>query len=216
MLLMNIGEANPVDQTLSSEILSVFECMGEEATLGDLVHSVQHKGFGFLFVILSIPAVLPGTSGIATPFGILSLLLAAQIWIGRDEPWFPPKVLRRKVGGMMRKFLTAMAQTLRKFEQKLKPRFQKFYAPKMFRFIIAPLLLVCSIMVAIPLPGTNSVAGLAIFLIGLGMLEEDGLFGIAGSVIATAGLILGAVSIYFISVYGWSGLERLKLKLTGR
>lgn len=212
---MEISEPTHSKQTLSAEILSVFESLGDDATMGDLVHSVQHKGFGFLLVILSIPAVVPGTSGIATPFGILSALLAAQIWLGRDEPWFPPKVLARRVGGVLRKFLTIMAQTLEKFERRLKPRFQNFYSPRVFRYLVAPLLFFCSVMVAIPLPGTNSVAGLAILLIGLGMLEEDGLFGVAGSVIASLGLALGVVSIYYLSIYGLSGVDRLKMKMTG-
>ena len=115
----------------------------------------------------------------------------------------------------MRRFLTAIAKTLEKLEKRLKPRFRKFYSPRNFRYIVAPLLFFSSVMVAIPLPGTNSVAGLAILLIGLGMLEEDGLFGIAGSVIASLGLAVGAISIYFISIYGWAGVDRLKAKLAG-
>lgn len=204
-----------VPHTLSQDILAVFQNLGEEATLGDLVNSVEHKGFGFLFVILNIVPVMPASSGIATPFGIMTILLAAQIWIGRDQPWFPPKMLARKVGNGMRKFLTKVAGTLQKLERRLKPRMGFMYRPAIFRFGMAPLLLACGISVAIPLPGTNSIAGLAILMIGLGMLEEDGLFGLAGMAIAAVGLTAAVVSVYFFVVYGPQGIDMLKSMVRG-
>lgn len=213
---MDVAEPNSLDHTLSADILAVFKNLGEEATLGDLVHSVSHKGFGFLLVILNLPTLIPASSGFVTPFGILSMLLAGQIIAGRDEPWFPPKMLEKKVGGRIRAFLTKIANILARMESKLRPRFRRFYGPRTFRYLIAPLIFICGLSVAIPLPGTNSIAGLAILMIGLGMLEEDGLFGLAGVLIAAVGLALAVVSIYVIVVYGPSGIDIMKGWFTGR
>jgi len=213
---MESTSSQAAEHSLSADILVVFERMGVEATIGDLVESVQHRGFGFLFVILSIVPVMPATSGIATPFGILSMLLAAQIWLGRDKPWFPPKILAKKVGNSLRKFLQKAASTLQKLERRLKPRWGGLYRENTFRYVMAPLIFLCSVSVAIPLPGTNSVAGLAILLIGLGMLEEDGLFGLAGIVIALVGLTAAILSIYFIVTYGPQGIDMMKSMIRGR
>ena len=213
---MDAAQPKALEHTLSADILAVFENLGEEATLGDLVKSVQHKGFGFLLVILNLSTLIPASSGFVTPFGILSMLLAGQIWLGREEPWFPPKMLAKKVGGRFRAFLTKMANILAKMERKLRPRFRKFYGERTFRYVIAPLIFVCGLSVAIPLPGTNSIAGLAILMIGLGMLEEDGLFGLLGVLIATIGLALAVVSIYVIVVYGPSGIDMMKAWVQGR
>lgn len=213
---MSISAPEPLPHTLSQDILAVFENLGSEATLGDLIHSVQHKGFGFLFVILNIVPVMPASSGIATPFGILTIILAIQIWLGREEPWFPPKMLAKPVGIGLRKFLTKTAGTLQKLERRLKPRMSFMYRPAIFRFGMAPLIVACGISVAIPLPGTNSVAGLAILMIGLGMLEEDGLFGLTGMLIAAIGLTLAVLSIYFFVTYGPQGIDMLKNMIRGR
>ncbi|MFM9874576.1 MAG: exopolysaccharide biosynthesis protein [Fimbriimonadaceae bacterium] len=213
---MKAGDPDLPEHSLSANILGVFDKLGEEATIGDLVQSVQHRGFGFLFVILNIVPMMPASSGIATPFGLMSMLLAAQIWMGRDEPWFPAKILARKVGNGLRKFLRKTASTLQKLERRLKPRLGGLYREKVFRYLMAPLIFLCAVSVAIPLPGTNSVAGLAILLIGLGMLEEDGLFGIAGIAIAILGLTGAVVSIYFLVVYGPQGAQMLKDFVLGR
>jgi hypothetical protein len=207
------GAAPP---SLSAEILSVFENLGTDATFGDLVKSVEHKGFGFLLVILNLPSLIPASSGFVTPFGILTMLLAFQIWVGKDVPWFPAKMLAKKVGRGLAKVLQKMAKMLGKFEKRLKPRLRGVYRPKIFRFVMAPLIFLCGLSVAIPLPGTNSVAGLAVLLIGLGMLEEDGVFAIAGILVAVLGLTLAVVSIYFLVVYGPQGAQVLKESIFGR
>lgn len=202
--------------SLSEEITLVFDRLGEEATIGDLVKSVEHKGFGFLFVIMSLIPVLPGTSGIATPFGILCALLAFQIIAGRNEPWFPDKILRKRVGSGLRKVLTSFSVKLRKIEKMLKPRMSFLFHKNIFRFGMAPVLAILGFCIALPFPGVNSIAGLAVFLIGLGMLEDDGLFGLAGVGIAVASFGLAIVGLYFVIVYGADGLNRMRDMLRGR
>lgn len=206
-------EAEPLP--LSQEILDVFAKIGEEATMHDLFHQIQHRGFGFLLVILAIPPAVPGTSGVATPFGILIALLCLQMVFGRDEPWLPKWVLSKKIGKSMRAMLNATANLLKKLERFLHPRFSWLYHQVPFRWFVAPILVISGLAIAIPLPVINSVAGIAVLLIGLGMLEEDGLFGFGGLAIAFAGIALAVVALYFIITYGPQGVEMFTKMIKG-
>ncbi|PAX52484.1 exopolysaccharide biosynthesis protein, partial [Brunnivagina elsteri] len=61
-----------------------------KVTLSDLLALAGERTFGFLFVLLSFPSALPiPAPGYSVPFGMAMLLLAGQLLVGRDEPWFP-------------------------------------------------------------------------------------------------------------------------------
>ncbi len=179
--------------TLSEDIVAVFE--GGNATVGELLDKTATKGFGFLLVVFGLPNALPLPPGAATPFGLVLILLCSQLVLGRERPWFPDWMLKKKLGGASGKFLMKLGDLLKKLERFLKPRQAWVYHALVFRILIAPVLLFASVCVALPLPGTNSVPSLGIGLVGLGMLEEDGLFGIFGTgiVIIGAAIAVGAV-----------------------
>ena len=75
--------------------------------------------------------------------------------------------------------------------------------------------LLSAAVLLLPFPLTNSLPALAIFLIGLGMLEEDGLAGLAGVLVAIAGLALGAALVFFLVRFGPQGYEMLVNWLRG-
>jgi hypothetical protein len=51
---------------------------------------------------------------------------------------------------------------------------------------------------------------LAILLIALGLLEEDGVFGIAGVLLALAGFTLATVFVVMLTLHGPEGIEMVK------
>jgi hypothetical protein len=60
-----------------------------------------------------------------------------------------------------------------------------------------------------PFPVTNTVCSVAILLIGLGMLEEDGGFGIAGLVMSVLAALFVVAVVLAVFVFGAAGLRHL-------
>ena len=65
-----------------------------------------------------------------------------------------------------------------------------------------------SASILVPLPGTNTVPGIAVVIIAVGLLERDGLYVLAGSLIGTvwiATLIFAGATLVSL-IKGWMGL----------
>ncbi len=150
----------------------------------------EKSTFGFLLVILSLPSALPVPApGYSIPFGILLIILAVQIILRKQTPWFPKKFREKDInisklkGGLekIQKFITF-------FEKLIRTRMTWIYRGGYRLFGV--LIMCCGISMLIPIPGTNTIPAMGVFIIGLGMIEEDGLAGLAGALTALAGITL--------------------------
>ena len=58
--------------------------------LGEVLDKAGDRGYGFLLILLAIPAFIPilppGTSGV---LGALMSIVALQMLVGLRQPWFP-------------------------------------------------------------------------------------------------------------------------------
>ena len=82
------------DTRLSAELNDFLEQLeGKDSTVSDLINMIGDRGFGLLILLLALPAALPVPAvGYGTPFGILLIILGAQIALGRETPWVPRKL----------------------------------------------------------------------------------------------------------------------------
>lgn len=185
---------------LSEDILKAFEASGEEFTFEDLLSHIDERSYGILLVILSIPSALPlPAPGYSVPFGIALSILAAQLLIGRETPWFPEKVRKKQLkGSASGKFLKGAAKFIGFWEKFLRPRWTGFFRMKAFQKLIAFMILLCSVSMILPIPLTNTGPALGIFLLGLAMLEEDTLFAFFGLIVGLAGLLLTSTILFVI------------------
>jgi len=159
----------------------------------------EKSTFGFLLVILSLPSALPVPApGYSIPFGILLIIISLQIICKRKSPWFPPSWKSKKIPveklagslGKIKKFIEF-------FEHLIRTRIRWVYT-KGYRFF-GLLVFLCACCMLIPIPGTNTIPALGVFIIGLGMIEEDGLAGIMGFFVAIVGITI-AIAIIFLGV----------------
>lgn len=178
--------------TLSQDIQAVFA--DGKATIGELLSRTDQKSFGFFLVLFGMPTAIPAPPGFATPFGIVLMVLAVQILKGQLSPTLPPKLLTRDIGGATGKFLMRLAKVLAFFEKLLKPRMGWLYNQKLFRYWIAPTMVLASFCVILPLPATNSVPAIGMAIVGLGMLEEDGVFALLGWVTMLVGIAIALIA----------------------
>ncbi len=169
---------------LSQELERFFwsETCPPRVQLADLVQLTGERAFGFFFVLLSFPSALPVPApGYSVPFGVVIALLSVQMLAGRSEPWLPQRVLKQ---GLELKQIQGVLKVglpwLRRIEGLSQPRLTAICTSVTGRICMGLLitLMACSMM--IPVPGTNTLPAMGIFVSGFGLLEDDGALSLAG------------------------------------
>jgi hypothetical protein len=194
---------------LSTELQRFFfdEERQPHITLTDILLLAGERVFGFLFVILAFPSALPVPApGYSTPFGFLIFLLALQLIRGETSPWIPQKLINhpielKTVQGVLKTGLP----WLKRIEILSKPRLTAICTSLMGRTLIGLAVILSGISMMIPIPGTNTLPAMGIFIAGFGLLEEDGAISLAGLVICLMGILL-TTSILLALLLGGSSL----------
>jgi len=184
----------------TSEVLSSLATQpSEQFTVGDLLSVLRGRAFALLIVILGLPNCLPMPPPIPLVCGLLLALVAAQIAAGLSAPWLPRALLRRSIprDDMSRAVARALP-TLRRLERWSRPRVSVFHSAVAMRVVGFVLLtLALGLIVAAPIVGQIPL-GLAVCLLGLGLVERDGLVVIAGLVIGAVGIALNVGFVYAV------------------
>jgi len=201
---------------LSVELQRFFfeEESPEQVTLNDLLSLAGERIFGFLFVLLSLPSALPiPAPGYSIPFGIVIFLLAMQLIVGRERPWLPKKwVERPRPIERFRGVVKAGIPWLRRIENITRPRLTYICTSLPGRVILGSAIALMALSMMIPIPGTNTLPAIGIFVTAFGLLEDDGAISLAGLTICL--LFAGVIAIALIT--GVNFLEQLKDYIKGR
>lgn len=177
-------------ETAAAEVATT----GKNVTLNELLTLGGERTFGFLFVLLSLPSALPiPAPGYSIPFGIVMWLLAVQLMIGRKKPWLPSDWMakgfeRTQVAG----FITKGLPWLQKIEAVSRPRLSMICTSPVGRLVLGGAIALMSMCMMIPIPGTNTLPAIGIFVIGFGLLDDDGAISLAGVTICILALSLVA------------------------
>jgi hypothetical protein len=168
----------------------------DEIYLRDLLHEMGDRAFGPTLLICALPEALPlPVAGISAFVGIPLILVSTQLIIGFRQPWLPHWLLERSFKRQHFERLVRRAlHPIEKLEQFFKPRWRFFTNPT-FERLIGVLLLLLAVIIALPVPFANMVPAIAIMLICLGMIEQDGVVIAISSIIICAILILTVVTI---------------------
>ncbi|MCM1983389.1 exopolysaccharide biosynthesis protein [Lyngbya confervoides] len=198
--------------SLSRELnLYVFEtCQAEHIALADLLSVAEERVFGLLFVILALPSALPiPAPGYSIPFGLALFILAVQLMLGWSTPWLPHRLAkhpfsRQKAQGILR----AGTPWLQKIEAVTRPRMTYICKGRIGNLILGAAIALMAISMMIPIPGTNTIPAMGIFVLGFGLLEDDGVMSLVGLAICTVGLV---VSTSIIGALLWGGSSLVDL-----
>ena len=187
----------PVD-VLTSEILQRLHDASpkEHFTLGWLMSMLDKRSFGLIMLMCAVVAVVPGVSIVA---GLLLIIVAVQMIEGRPAPAFPDGLAdrplpARHLASVIRRFLPM----LKYLEQIAHPRWPTPH--ELTKRVVGVAVLVLSLAVTFtPLPLSNIPPALAIALISLAYLEEDGL-------LLGVGLIFGALVVTLQMYAAWEAI----------
>jgi hypothetical protein len=184
---------------------------GADVSIANVFQRIGDRGFGLLLVILSLPSALPiPAAGYSTPFGILLAILGLQMVFGRKTPWLPAWAGKHKLsGGFVEKMIGLSAKFFRYIEVFIRPRMRWVGSRAGLPFMGALVIIMACLMI-LPIPLTNTFPAFVIFLIGVGLTEEDGLFCLCASALAVASVALYGYVIYLFVTFGVEGVERLK------
>ena len=182
---------------------------GERLTVGDIVAVLRDRAFALLVVLLGLPNCLPMPPPIPLLCGLLLALVALQLMLGRPAPWLPKALLRRSIKRTdVRRAVTRAVPILRRLERWSRPRVSVFETALGMRGMgIVLLALALALIVAAPIVGQIPL-GLAVCLVGLGLVERDGLVVLGGLVIGVFGVAINAGFAYAV-IAGVAGLLNL-------
>ena len=197
------------DIAISDRLAQLASDAGDTTvTLDWILAQLHERAFGLFLLILALPCCIPLLYGIPQVVALPLSFVSAQILMGRRVPWLPGKLGAR----------TISAQALTNLSRRAGPwlkRIEAFSRPRLARLTYAPAdrivglaLVLFSASILVPLPGTNTVPGLAVVIVAMGLLQRDGVLVLIGSALGTAWiatlLIAGATLASLIKT--WMGL----------
>jgi hypothetical protein len=186
---------------LTSEILQRLHDAApkDHFTLGWLIGMLDKRSFGLIMLMCAVVAVVPGVSIVA---GLLLIIVSVQMIEGRPAPAFPDGLAARPLparhlASVIRWFLPA----LKYLEQIAHPRWPTPHDATKRVVGVAVLILALAVTFT-PLPLSNIPPALAIALISLAYLEEDGL-------LLALGLVAGAIVVTLQVYAAWETIGDL-------
>lgn len=160
-----------------------------------------------LMVILSFPVCFPITlPGLCEPVGLVLAFLGVRMAV-RKHMWWPDWILGKKVPSSWLKMVIVKAQHVSKNLQKvMRPRLTILISHPVWRQIHGILICCLSLLLALPLPipFINTFAAAPIFILGLGLLEDDGFAIILAYLLAVLCFIV-------FGVLFWLGISGMRL-----
>ncbi|MBS0279588.1 MAG: exopolysaccharide biosynthesis protein [Proteobacteria bacterium] len=192
----------------TSQLLRQFadQLGGERVSLEDVVASLGDRGLGVLMAIFAVPNIFPAPIPFGNViFGIPVIILAVHLMLGWPRLVLPKSIARRSIGASVLKSITPrLAGMLARIEPLLKPRLPAVSTPAAER-VIGLICVVLSILSALPIPFGHMVPALALMVIGLGLIEHDGVAILLGAALGIAGVLVFGLVVFGLA----SGLSHL-------
>jgi hypothetical protein len=183
----------------TSQLLRAFAAHlgSERVSLEEIVAGLGDRGLGVLMAIFAVPNIFPST----VPFGnvitgIPVIILAVHLMLGWPRLVLPRFIARRSIGAAtLKSFAPKLAAMLARIEPLLKPRLPAISSAAGER-IVGAICLILSILSALPIPFGHMVPALALMVIGLGLIEHDGIAILLGAALGLAGAILFGLVVF--------------------
>ncbi|MFN3689942.1 MAG: exopolysaccharide biosynthesis protein [Fimbriimonadales bacterium] len=197
-------KAHPTEPRLSELFARTLDANQDGVVvLGEVLDRAGDRGYGFLLILLAIPAFIPvlppGTSGV---LGALMTLVALQMLFGLKQPWFPRRWRAKKLSPKVVAALqTHGVALLCKIEKVSHPRGRRFTRNGLILRLSAVIVIALALVLSSPMPFMNTLPALGVLLIGVGLANHD-------SYLLSVGWLIGGV-VCLIVVLGVDALVHL-------
>lgn len=170
----------------------------EGSTFGDVLESLGDRSFGWGFMLVGFMNLLPLPLGSNAILGIPVLFVATQMMLGRRTLWLPNFMTKRFISRKRwRAGALSALPIARPLARLTRVRYRGVFqggAEKPFGL----LMLVTGIVLCLPLPLTGWLPAIACFVVGIGLVEHDGLIVGLGGLIALAAITVAVAMIFAI------------------
>jgi hypothetical protein len=176
----------------------------DSLTIEEIVGELGPRSVPASLMVFTIPEVLPiPIPGLSTAVVIPTGIISYQMLRGKEELSLPSWILERSVPrSAFNACVSTILPFLEKAEGKVRPRMRWMSSRAAKRFIGFFVLLMAAI-IALPIPFTNMPFAIAIFIIALGLAEQDGALISLGILLGIALIaVIGVVAFGILSFFG--------------
>ncbi|WP_245515406.1 exopolysaccharide biosynthesis protein [Rhizobium deserti] len=203
--------AKPDYERKTSTASTIFSRLVAEArsrgglTIADALELMGRSGFGFVMLLLALPALIPIPGPFGMIFGSALAIVSLQFAVGLESLWLPSLLADRRISAKAFDALERYASPLvRRIERFVRPGRMKAYAGPRMPYLLALPIFCLAVAVALPIPFGNLAPVAALCAIAVGLIERDGLvvlLGLGMTLIALA--ITGALLYMMAGVIPW-------------
>jgi hypothetical protein len=174
-----------VEKTLREKLTDVIETLpAESVTLAIILDMLGREGYLLLTVLLTLPFMAPvSIPGVSTIFGAVILLIGLNVMIDR-ELRLPDRFMKRAFpAGKLRTALGKGVVWLHRLERISRPRLSRLSQGSAMARLNGFMLVIGALLLMVPfgpIPLTNTLPGLAVLFLSVGILQRDGGFILLG------------------------------------
>lgn len=184
----------PTAEARSSELFSATLDTDADGTvsLEEIVARAGDRGYGIMLLLLTIPCFIPvlppGTSGVV---GVLMILVASQMLVGRRQLWLPARWRRKRLApATVQAIQTRGIALLQRIERVSYPRGRWLTRNGVLLRVSALIVILLSLVLSSPMPFMNTLPAFSIALIAIGLMNHDGYLLLAGNLLGVAVLLV--------------------------
>lgn len=152
------------------------------------------KSFAVTIMLLMILPALPlPTGGVTHVFEVITVLLAAQMVIGRRTIWLPERWQKRELGGAVTgKTIPFVVRWVRRVESISRPRWAWLFGQRWMLRLLGLLLIAFALGAAFapPFSGLDTFPALGAVLVSLAIILEDVVVLAIGTAVGAGGIAL--------------------------
>lgn len=161
-------------------------------SIGWLIAELDGRSFGLTLLLMAVIALLPG---ISTIVGLLIAWPSIQLILGHRNASLPRFLARREIRvERLKRVIEIVVPRLAWVERLIRPRWPAVF--KTVRRLVGTAILLVGLTLTSPVPFSHVVPALAIMLIALAYLEEDGVALLLALCAALCSLAITAVAVW--------------------
>ena len=171
-------------------------------TIGDALTSTGDASFGFIVLVLALPALIPIPGPFGMVFGSALAVVALQFAVGAGSLWLPSFLRNRRLSAPVFAALQRHADPLvARIERIVRPGRMPLLTNFARPYVLALPVFALAVAIALPIPLGNVGPVIAVCAIAIGLIERDGLMVLIGLLLTlialalTAGLLTSAISL---------------------
>jgi hypothetical protein len=191
------GDGPPGTQHLSgtfSDELEEWLRSDGPKTLGALGELFEEKSFAVtILMLMFVPALPLPTGGVTHVFELITVLLAAQMLVGRRTIWLPERWARRELGATMTgKAIPFVIRWVRRVERYSRPRWAALFHQRWMLPVFGLIFIALAVAAGLapPFSGLDTLPAMGAIAVALAIIFEDVLLLAIGFVLGTTGVVL--------------------------